>query len=185
MKPETNDVKICRLFVAIPVPDAYRGILSVQQYHNREKENVRWILPENLHVTVFFIGNISESMIPDIQPVVQECTKDAGPFTLQFKDIILQGSRQHPAMIWARFEKDPVFSALSLSMSKKLEPLGVAASRFPEPVPHITLARIRSGAVPEIIEAGGENIPFTCCELWRSNQTGNGVRYESLYRYCK
>ena len=183
MGPEKNSPAHCRLFIAIPVPDKYRSILASQESANNGMPDFRWVTPENLHVTVFFIGNTPIAHIPEIENIIKECVDATSPFELKYSGVELQGRESKPRMVWVRFEKNAGFTNLSANLSKYLEPLGITPSRYQEPIPHITLARIRNGVVPLVTPVTGEDILFTGCELWRSTQTSNGVRYESIFRY--
>ena len=175
-----NIAENCRLFIAMPVPAAYYRLLGALQQYYRDYTGIRWVPENNLHVTVFFIGNIASSNIPEIAIVMRDCLTNVSPFTLKFKSVILKGSGKHPGMVWAMFDKNDNFTALANALDHKLRPLGATPARFPEPVPHITLARIRNMEIPGIPDVMGENIPFRGFELWSSHSTPEGVRYESI-----
>ncbi len=185
MSTSIDYMDISRLFIALPVPVTFHGVLTSLQYSNREIDGIRWVKKENLHVTVFFIGNINSSLIPEVTEIMKECVLESGAFELKFDGIALQGPMQKPKMVWVRFFKNDEFTSLVGSMGNRLSSIGVAASRFPEPVPHITLARIRTGTIPELLNVSGEDIRFRGCELWKSNQTAQGVMYESIDRFYR
>ena len=111
---------------------------------------------------------------------MKSCLENVSPFTIKFKCVTLKGQGKHPGMIWAVFEKNDGFTALAGALDQKLRPLGATPARFPEPVPHITLAWIRNIEIPATPELQGENIPFRGYELWSSHSTPEGVRYESI-----
>ena len=84
MEHEKNILANCRLFIAIPVPEKYRTILASQEAANNGQSDFRWVTPENLHVTVFFIGNTQTALIPEIENIIKECVDATSPFELKY-----------------------------------------------------------------------------------------------------
>lgn len=64
MTQDAPQEKTQRLFVAIEVPDAVRQLLAEQQ---KGLSGVRWTSPENLHLTVRFIGEAASAQASAIK----------------------------------------------------------------------------------------------------------------------
>lgn len=136
----------------------------------------------NLHLTVFFIGDVEDAVVGEIRnklPLI--ASRITAPFSLRFQSFSPEGGRKSkPSMIWARFEKSDEYTALNRLLLDELKPLLPEGARFHEPIPHVTLARIRSGPVPEL------QLPFDCTitisgfELWMTERDDQGVWYRSL-----
>ncbi len=62
-----------RLFIGFKIPSGLKNELFLLQHKLRNNlllEGVNWVKPENLHITVAFLGNVDEKMIPLIRDVL-------------------------------------------------------------------------------------------------------------------
>jgi len=172
-----------KLFIAIPVPASIVEAAEKLQQQNQHLKSVRWVSSENLHITVYFLGVVEASLTDKIKVQMESCLIKCSPFTLQFEKFSPEGGKNNkPSMLWARFQRNPLFSGLVSELASSLVPEGAAALKFLNPVPHITLARIKSGAAPEIDLNFTCEIPFDGYELWESIRLKNGVKYERKFR---
>ncbi len=176
MEPAPN-----KLFIAIPAPSAIAMALRELVHLNSGLSGVRWVPEENLHITVFFLGFVDVLYIPAIKAVMNQCLKSAPEFTLQLEGITLEGARpNHPSMVWARFEKNINFTRLAGEIGLGVASYLAAPSKFPDPIPHITLARIKHGPMPDVNVILKCVIKFEGYELWKSVPVPGGVKYEKL-----
>jgi RNA 2',3'-cyclic 3'-phosphodiesterase len=172
---------ISKLFVAIPAPEAVAEALRQLRQLNAGLSGVRWVPEENLHITVFFLGFVDALHIPAIKVAMHECLADKPAFTLFLEGITLEGGRpKHPSMVWARFKKNEKFTKLAGELGQRLLPYLSAPSKFPDPIPHITLARIKHEPLPDVAVNVTCEIEFKGYELWRSVSVQGGVKYEKL-----
>jgi RNA 2',3'-cyclic 3'-phosphodiesterase len=133
-----------RLFVGIEFPPELKLRLSLLQ---TALPGARWIDPGNLHLTLRFIGEISEDLAADVDEAMGRLR--ARPFTLQLAGTgIFGGNRPHT--LWVGVERDPDLVRLHDKIEHRLIRAGIA----PEPrrfAPHVTLARLRD---PELDKLG-------------------------------
>src|SRR5690349_17393115 len=62
-----------RLFLAISLTEAVRSALAEMQARLREAgADVRWVAPENFHLTVKFLGDQPDPLLPEIETVCTE-----------------------------------------------------------------------------------------------------------------
>lgn len=170
-----------KIFVAIPAPDVISDVVRNLKSINPELTGVRWMPVENLHITVFFLGFVETVHIPEIKSAINACLEKAPAFTLHLRGISLEGGRpNHLSMVWARFEKNEGFSRLAGEIGQRVLPYITAPSKFPDPVPHITLARIKHAPYPDVSVNVNCDIEFKGYELWRSVSIPGGVKYEKL-----
>jgi RNA 2',3'-cyclic 3'-phosphodiesterase len=180
MNPDGETV---RLFIAIPacsqVIDATENLKKI----NSHLTGIRWVQPENLHLTVLFIGEVNPIYVSFILSAMKAVCDKFLPFTLSFESFTHEGGRHlHPSMVWARFERNIHYSELVQMIREQLHPVLQLNTAFKDPVPHITLARIRSGKLPSL------NVPFHCTiefrelELLRTIRTKIGVTYSTIGR---
>jgi 2'-5' RNA ligase len=124
-----------RLFVGIALPEDVRFRLSLLC---AGLPNVRWVPPENLHVTLRFIGEVDGGVMQDVDAALAGVR--APQFSLSLAGVGHFGNGGHVRVIWAGIEKSPALQHLR----DKVESAVVRAGVPPEGQkfsPHITLAR--------------------------------------------
>ena len=127
-----------RLFIAVDPPGTIKKNLETMSFGI---PGARWVAPEQLHLTVRFIGDVDGALFHDIRNLLEEVT--IPPFVIQIKGVGHFPPRGKPRVIWAGLEKiDPgqVLRKIidSVLMKVGLEPEGRKFS------PHITLARLKN-----------------------------------------
>ncbi|WP_299818905.1 RNA 2',3'-cyclic phosphodiesterase [uncultured Pontibacter sp.] len=128
-----------RLFLAAILPEALKEKLQ-EQLQAFEHSHTKFIPKQNLHLTLYFIGNVPLAQLESIKQVVEEIAKHHQPFTLRYAQTEPGPHQRKPRLIWARFEPDAAFESLSKQLTLKLsdQPNPVL-----KPLPHVTLARFR------------------------------------------
>ena len=173
-----------RLFVALPLSDEVRARLGLLRFG---VPGTRWIDPENMHVTIRFIGEVDGGMAEDIDAALSAIRAPA--FEMSFAGIGFFDTGSRPHTVWAGVAKSPGL----LHLREKVESAVVRAGLEPEHrkfTPHVTLARMKKTPphrVGEILEQGGAFSagPYAVesFTLFRSHQGGNGAYYEHLADY--
>jgi len=139
-------VKRKRIFIAINLPDSIKEALIA--FGKKWPElPVRWTKKENLHLTLAFIGYVSDEELLEICKITEDVASRHSPFEVNLTKIIYgPPKKMPPRMIWVQGEKSEEFASLREDLEKSL-----ASSdhiRFlPENrafSPHITLARLRT-----------------------------------------
>jgi 2'-5' RNA ligase len=135
-----------RTFVALEIPDFVRArAAAIMELLRKSSSSIRWVKPENLHLTVKFLGDIDEADLYEVCRAVQVATGSFDSFTLECAGVGAFPSADRPRTIWLRIE-DPEGQLESLvgSVESQLKRLGFPreARRF---VPHITMGRIQHG----------------------------------------
>ena len=167
-----------RLFVAIPLPDALIQLLVTYQ-QIIVHPYLAWVKPENLHITLHFLGDINETEIHNIEEKLASLVTFPC-FSLQGKEIKPINRRGRTEMIWASFEESKEFVILATHMAQILNlPLSHP------PLPHITLARTKRNKVVKL-----KDNSFPLAEpvilqvkkfgLYESNLTPQGPIYKVL-----
>ncbi|MCF7917479.1 RNA 2',3'-cyclic phosphodiesterase [Candidatus Gracilibacteria bacterium] len=173
-----------RLFLAIPVPESIkRSLLQFQIKNNHlEKLSVRWTPEKNLHVTLFFLGDILPQNITPLTQLLKMTFSDFPSFYLEFEKFVIQ-SPQDPRMIWAQMKDCEVFAQLSQKVFHLCRKF--MEEKFPQKrqIPHITLARLRD--VSPLLKITSfpltpNQIDVPHIELWQSQRFPHGVQYTCL-----
>lgn len=135
-----------RIFTAINLSEDIKGrLLKI----SREWTGlpVRWIKPDNLHITLVFIGYVEDEELYEICRLAKETIVGQGGFLLKLNRVCLGPSDNSPRMIWAEGEPDQRLKKLKVNLEKAF--LDSSKSNFAKVEkqafrPHITLGRINS-----------------------------------------
>lgn len=126
-----------RLFVAIPLPDLIRTQLTLLQ---SGLQGARWIKPENIHLTLRFIGEVPNDVAGDIDTALAEISAPA--FEVELDGIGSFSRGKYPHALWVGLAKSEPLRHLQAKVESRLTQLGLepAERKFS---PHITIARLR------------------------------------------
>lgn len=133
-----------RLFIAIDPSAEQRDTLSaLQQRLSGFLGGIRWTRPEGLHLTLKFLGEQEEELLPAIIAAMQEAASLASSFNLQFGQTGVFPSPQRARVIWTgvRTGSAEVIELASF-LEKSLEKRGFPVEDRPFRV-HLTLGRAR------------------------------------------
>jgi 2'-5' RNA ligase len=175
-----------RTFFAIEIDEAIREDIKkiIQQLRmQRGADKVRWIQPEQLHVTLRFLGEVEAEKLENCAQNVIRNLANTPALKIEYSDIIVFPKR-HPHVI-----------ALNAKLSEELENLidaietavidsGFAKETRP-PLPHVTLGWLRTKFAPKLDKLG-VGLPLSHSvdhvTLFRSDSKGNQSMYTALKR---
>lgn len=170
-----------RLFIAIAFEEeVLRHFLDVQQELRTLAASGNFSRPQNLHLTLAFLGELPPSRLPAIQRVIENC--QLYPLTLHF-DRLGRFSRDRGDLWWIGIQKEPRLLQMQRELVQGLqkEHLLSDAGRFS---PHLTLAR--EVVLCDAVSPGGplkEPIlaPVPGISLMQSERINGVLRYTELY----
>jgi 2'-5' RNA ligase len=141
-----------RLFVALEVPSTVRENLArlLKSLHALSLQT-RWVRPENLHVTLKFIGEAPEARLAAIRAALAG-VGSAQPVTLDFRGLGFFPNEEHPRVFWAGIEASKNLKTLAADIEKATETLGIPREQRPFS-PHLTLARFEPPRLPDQLRA--------------------------------
>ncbi|PKU23470.1 RNA 2',3'-cyclic phosphodiesterase [Telmatospirillum siberiense] len=126
-----------RLFVGLALPPSLRQTLAML---GGGLPGARWTPPENLHLTLRFIGEIDEAMADDIDG--QLAAVRAQAFSLELGGLGTFDSGRRAHHLWIGVKRAPALTHLQ----EKIESAVVRGGCAPERrhfQPHVTLARLK------------------------------------------
>jgi len=171
-----------RLFIGIAIPKVIQTSIIELPKRYREWQDIKWTRPENLHITLCYIGEVPEEMLVNIRSSIQLICKDYQPFKLSFNRLSLAPNNRDARMIWAKYQSNEIFAQLSLQFYRFFDQMQLRQNFHSHPIPHITLARFKSGTtVPIKGEVNDKAIQVSRIVLWESILLESGQRvYEVL-----
>lgn len=177
-----------RTFIAIFPPPEVRESLLLAAHDLPVEGNIRWSRPENVHLTLKFLGDVPQENLEGIRDVLARVCGRHAPFEAATSGFGAFPSARKARVVWADVTEgcDPL-RALSEDLEISLGSLGFSRESRRVFRPHVTIGRARGRPVRlEAAEttARGERFPVREVVLVRSVQGDNGAAYSTLAAYA-
>lgn len=152
--------------------------------------DLRIVEPQNIHVTVRFLGDISPAMVDKVYDAIKSVK--FSPFVIQLKGLGVFPSINYPRVVWAGMSQGAdQLKSIFQQLEPQIRGLGFAADAHGFS-PHLTIARVRSGAnkqrLAELVTKKADYefglINADCLRLKRSQLSPKGPTYSTLRDYC-
>jgi RNA 2',3'-cyclic 3'-phosphodiesterase len=142
-----------RTFIAVPLEEKLRTrIVALQEELAGAGTDVKWVEPENLHVTLLFLGEVDLRESVEICRAVRRVTETISPFKLEPSGVGCFPNARRPRTLWAgAAEGHDELVHLHHAIEAELLELGGYRREERGYTPHITLGRIKTDDVtPEL-----------------------------------
>lgn len=131
-----------RTFLAIDIEPQDTIINLLQELkRNHKLDSIKWVDPEIMHLTLFFIGETQTERIPSICDMLKATTQKFEPFSINLKGIGFFG-HPLPRVIWVGVDFLEMLNDLKHSVDSALNGLGFSEGKM-KFNPHLTLGRIK------------------------------------------
>ncbi len=152
-----------RCFIAIELPEGVKKSLRElqAQFKAESLAPVKWVDPDNIHLTLKFLGNVAADRLEAISSAMTNAVQDISPFKLEVKELGVFPNPRRVQIVWVGMSGETEkLSRLQQRIESGLEKLGFPPEnrRF---TPHLTLARLRDRATPQEREKLGQLIAET------------------------
>lgn len=133
-----------RLFTAIHVQPSenlltlYSELKSLLAF-----SRIKWVEPDNLHLTLKFFGETDEQSIPGILQALGSASAQSPHFTLHFSGLGVFGSRYDPRVIWMGIHPEPGLLNLAQNIRNELGKIHDFKTEQEHFVPHLTVGRVK------------------------------------------
>ena len=143
-----------RLFIAIELDDAMRRALKrAQTQLQDDKQNglvaqniVRWVAPQNIHLTLKFLGNSNSAQVSALTHALAQIAQHTAPFTLTARGLGCFPNARRPNNVWVGLEGDvPCAALLARQIDDACAALGFAREERGF-IAHLTLGRVKRAA---------------------------------------
>ena len=149
---------------------------------------MRWVAPENYHVTLRFLGATPVARIPGLVAAVRRESAAQPAFRARLGALLLQPSPRRTRVVALQVDSAGQLEGLAARVERGVRAAGAA----PEPRPfrpHLTLGRarggrrLRAGATAALeTEPAGTSFWVDAALLYESELSSGGARYHALER---
>ena len=143
-------------------------------------DGVRWVAPENLHITLRFLGNVAAAGIAPLADHAQDALASCAPFALALGAPLAFPSPRKPKVIVLGAEPEATLAELAARLEKIAVEHGIApeARAFRA---HLTLGRVRARRIPALAApALAGSLLVREVVLFRSDLAQGGAHYSPL-----
>ncbi len=145
-------------------------------------DRVRWQRPENLHVTLRFLGEVSSSVLPDVVAAVGGELEGIQGFDCHLKDVRLFPDSKHPKVIAVGLDAEGHLTELAAAVER-----GACRAGLPPESralrAHLTIGRLRGHGFPSVhggSELGSSVVPVDRVVLFSSDLQPGGPVYTPI-----
>jgi 2'-5' RNA ligase len=133
-----------RTFIAIDLGAGVKDRLTkLQEALGRTATGVKWVRPQNMHLTLLFLGEVEQLEVVSVCRLVQERARRHGPFTLTVEGVGAFPNTRRPKILWTGFtEGVDDLRALHTDLEVGLLELGCYRREDRAYTPHLTLGRL-------------------------------------------
>ncbi|MDP8208342.1 MAG: RNA 2',3'-cyclic phosphodiesterase [Candidatus Electryonea clarkiae] len=176
-----------RAFIAIELPEDLRiRLAAVKDRLETGGDKIRWVKPENMHLTLKFLGEISEKQAENIGSALNKLAEEYPLTTLEIGGVGVFPRRKNPKVIWAGIKENQVIKKLHESIENIVFEEGIEKDKRPFK-PHLTIGRVKqmekTSRLPDLldeVELETVNVPVKHITLFRSKLTPEGPIYTRL-----
>ncbi len=176
-----------RLFIAIPLPKGIKEILrTVQQKISKESGTYSMVEPENIHLTLKFLGETPEKEVRKIADAIQKIKFSS--FTLSLSIMGVFPSEKYARVIWVGLKESRELHQLHEQIEEIMQQCGFPKET--EFAAHLTIARVKTVKNKEIfmesirkINVDEKEFPVSSICLISSTLTSKGQVYETIEEY--
>jgi 2'-5' RNA ligase len=181
-----------RTFLGIDVgADVRARLVSLQEELAETATDVKWVEPENLHITLLFLGEVDSREVIDLCRAAQKAIANMPVFPMSITGVGCFPNPRRPRTLWVGVTTgaDEV-CAVHDAIEKPLMEMGSYRREARGYVPHVTLGRVRGERTnDELVRVLAKHKSWSAGEvqvrdvqLMTSNLTSDGPIYAVMGR---
>jgi RNA 2',3'-cyclic 3'-phosphodiesterase len=182
-----------RIFIAINLPEQVKRKLFEWELKLEQKyglgefrsKNINWVIRNNLHITLIFIGYVTDDEIYEICKTAKEVAKNHSQFYIELEKIVTGPPHKQARMFWVEGAKSQELANLQIDLENALSGTNNHKKEIRPFSPHITLARFTNQVakiLPEIGEIFKSSVSVDSIDVMQSVLHRNGPEYTILER---
>ncbi len=172
-----RDLKAMRLFVAVPIPEEIKKKVATLG-KEIEQEGIKLVKPENMHLTMKFIGEVSDTRIGNIEEKLKGVA--FRKFNCSVRGVGVFPDEKYIRVVWTGIESNEIENLAEQVIN------ALAGYGKKEPFSgHVTIARVkRKVDLKTFLETHKNDelgqFDVSCFELIQSELTREGPKYSVI-----
>ena len=146
-------MSLLRAFIAVEIPSSIQKTIRESTISLREtlgNDLVRWVPPQNVHLTLKFLGDVSPSNLDMIKQMLTAEAAQHACFEMCVEGIGSFPNSRRPRVIWVGLQAPAALDSLQRGIQSASARLGYATEERGFS-PHLTIGRVKQDAAsPEI-----------------------------------
>ena len=131
-----------RGFIAIDI-DASSKLIAFEKDISKTGADVKLVQPENIHITIKFLGDTNESHVDAIEQAMKASVQNITPFTVTLKGTGVFPNQKYIKVLWVGITNTAAIETIAKTIDTSLIPLG-----FPKEQrgfsAHLTVGRVKT-----------------------------------------
>jgi len=187
-------MSLTRAFIALEIPTQTHQEISLKTawlQKDLDTQLVRWVSPENIHLTLKFLGDITNSKIEQVSQKLSELAGRHEKHKIIVSGLGIFPNMRRPRVIWIGIQAPETLKALHQDLEAETAKLGFPLEKRSFN-PHLTIGRVKQHISPPKIEGIRNAISYTNIgfidtvevenlHLFKSDLKSSGAVYTKLY----
>lgn len=176
----------------------FRGFIAIEigpfqkliQFENEIKNSgaqVKLVEPNNVHLTLKFLGETEETMTDEIENIMKNAIKDIKPFKVKLSGSGVFPNQNYIKVVWIGILNGEIIGEIANKIDEPLTKLGFERERR-RFSPHLTIARVKTAKNKEKLmqivnnykEIEFKEFEISSIKLKKSELTPKGPIYTTL-----
>lgn len=186
---------VIRAFIAIALSSEIQAELS--QISNELQSRlkgvpIRWVPVENIHLTLKFLGDVSNANLEILKSVLNKEASGHNPFEISVGELGAFPNLRRPRVIWVNIQAPGELAAIQYGIEAQMTRLGYPPEERPFH-PHLTLGRVTRSASAQDLQKifdvlSKYKVGFLgatrvlTLDLYKSDLQPGGAKYTCLHR---
>lgn len=187
LNSQADIMELFRGFIALEVPVTDQ-ILQFQRDIRKTDANVKLVEPENIHITLKFLGDTSINQIDMIKTILNDAVSSVKKHTVTLEGTGVFPNENYIKVIWIGMNKTEKLSDIADELNQNCTKIGVKKDKRGFSA-HLTIGRMKSAQGKDQIidllrkyeEMLFAEVPVNKINLKKSTLTPKGPIYETLY----
>ncbi len=133
-----------RCFIAIDLPDEIiRQIGLVIDAVCPLSKDVKWVPYENIHLTLKFLGDVKDDLLPEIEQRISGVCRLHEPFSITVRGTGAFPNEKKPNVLWIGVDKSDRLKEIYLGIDNSMSEVGFEKESR-KLSPHLTIGRVKN-----------------------------------------
>jgi 2'-5' RNA ligase len=150
---------------------------------------IKLVEPENIHITLKFLGEIYQTKIPDIENIMKSSIVGIKPFQFNLEGVGVFPNQKYIKIIWIGIKNSEILENISKIIDEKITNI-IPDKKHQKFIPHITIGRVKSAKnkenILEIVDKYKNykfaDITVDSIKLKKSELTSKGPIYSDIIK---